>query len=219
MKIVFLGPPGSGKGTTASRVAPKLGIPHISTGDLLRENIFQRTPIGLKADEYVKKGELVPDEIVIKMVEERIKREDCKDGFILDGVPRTIPQAEMLEKITDIGIVIYLDVPDDIVIARNSARISCEKCGRIYNLRTLPPKKDGICDACGGKLVRRPDDEPDIIRERLEVYKKETAPLIDFYEKKDILKKVSCNDINELPDVAVGKVMEIIETYALNDVP
>ncbi|NOX72042.1 MAG: adenylate kinase [Candidatus Micrarchaeota archaeon] len=211
MKIVFLGPPGSGKGTTASRVAPKLGIPHISTGALFRENISQKTPIGIEAEKYVEDGKLVPDEIVMRMLVERLEEDNCKKGFILDGVPRTLPQAEMLEKMTGIDIVIYLDVPDDIVIARNSARVSCEKCGRIYNLRTLPPKKEGVCDVCGGKLVRRPDDEPDVIRERLEVYRKETAPLIDFYKQKGILRKVKCDKIDEPPEVVVGKVMGIVD--------
>ena len=213
MKKIFLGPPGSGKGTAASRIAPKFKIPHISTGDLFRENIKNQTPTGIKAKQYMDEGKLVPDEIVIEMLKKRISQDDCEKGFILDGFPRTMPQAEMLEELTEIDIAINMDVTEEVVITRNSARISCSGCGKIYNLRSTPPKKQGICDECEAKVVRRPDDEPEVIKKRLEIYKQQTSPLINFYRDKGILKDVFCDNIEQTPEETFQAVMKVIEKF------
>ena len=195
MRKIFLGAPGSGKGTAASRVAPRFNIPHISTGDLFRQNIKNETPIGMEAKGYMERGELVPDEIVIGMLADRINEDDCKEGFILDGFPRTIPQAEKLAELSDMDVVINMDVSDDIVIERLSSRVTCKDCGEIFNLRGLIPKKEGQCDKCEGDLIRRPDDEPEVIKNRLNTYKEQTAPLIDFYRNQGLVKDVPCTDI------------------------
>ncbi len=208
MKLVFLGPPGSGKGTYASRIEERFGWPQISTGDLLREEVKKGSEIGKEAEKYMKEGKLVPDEIVLKLLKERISREDCKNGFILDGFPRTLAQAEELEKITDIDVVINLVVPKDIIVTRLSARRVCKNCGAVYNLRTLKPKVDGICDKCGGELYQRKDDTPEVIERRFEVYHEQTAPLIDFYRKKGILIDIECNDPDVPPEIMVDKIIE-----------
>ena len=213
MKKIFLGPPGSGKGTAASRVAPEYKVPHISTGDLFRRNIQEETEIGKKAKEHMDAGNLVPDEIVIEMLKERITCNDCEKGFILDGFPRTIPQAEMLDQLTEIDIVINLVVSDKIVITRNSARESCSKCGRIYNLRGILPKKHGICDNCGESVVRRPHDEPLVIKKRLNIYKEQTEPLIEFYRNKGILKDVPCDTLEQTPEETFKSVLKILKDF------
>ena len=213
MKKIFLGAPGSGKGSYASRIAPKRNIPHISTGDLFRENIKQGTEIGEKAKEYMNNGELVPDEVVVGMIKERIQKEDCQKGFILDGFPRTIPQAKMLAEITDMDIVINMDVPNEIIVQRLSSRISCKDCGEIYNQRDASLKEEGICDKCQGEVVRRSDDEPEVIQNRLKIYEEKTAPLIDFYEKQGILRHVKCGNTDKPADEMAQTVLETIEEF------
>jgi len=211
MRIVMLGPPGAGKGTYASRLTKRLGIPHISTGDMVREEIKKQTDLGKKIKEYSDRGALVPDEIIIKLLAERIRKPDCSGGFILDGFPRTIRQAEALENIAKIDLVINLNVPDEIIITRLSNRLICRECGAIYNLLTLKPKKDRICDKCGGTLYQREDDKPEVIKERLNIYRRQTEPLIEYYTKKGLLRNISCNDLMTPPEVMVEKIIEIIE--------
>lgn len=187
MKIIFLGAPGSGKGTHAARVKTELGVPHISTGDIFRENIKGGTPLGVLAKSYIDKGALVPDDVVIKIVEDRLKREDCQKGFILDGFPRTIYQAEALKKIADIDVVINLVVDDEAIVKRVAGRRMC-RCGETYNVAFLNGAT--TCAKCGGELYQREDDKEETVKSRLEVYHKETAPLIDYYRKEGLLKDV-----------------------------
>jgi len=212
MKIVMLGPPGSGKGTYASRLTKILGVPHISTGDMVREEIKAQTELGKKIKEYSDKGELVPDEIIINLLAERLRKPDAQKGFILDGFPRTLRQAEALEEISKIDLVINLNVPDEIIVQRLSNRLVCKRCGAIYNRLTLKPKVNGVCDVCGGELYQREDDKPEVIRERLKVYRRNTAPLIEYYRKKGLLRDVYCNDLMTPPEVMVEKIMEIINS-------
>ena len=214
MKKIFLGAPGSGKGSYASRIAPKRNIPHISTGDLFRENIKNGTEIGATAKSYMERGELVPDEVVIEMLKERIGKEDCKDGFILDGFPRTIPQAEKLAELVDMDIAVNMNVPNEIIVKRLSSRISCKDCGKIYNLRDANPKEEGICDECQGEVVRRADDEPEVVQNRLKTYEEKTAPLIDFYEKQGILRHITCSHIDQSAEEMAQAVLETIEKFA-----
>jgi len=194
MNYIFLGPPGVGKGTIASKVIEKLNIPQISTGDMLRSSVKQGTELGIIAREHMNKGGLVPDNLVISLLKERIVEDDCKEGFILDGFPRTIPQADALEQSgVIIDAVINLTAPREVIIHRLSGRRVCRKCGAIFHLENIPPKVYGICDRCKGELFQRDDDQPAAISERLEVYKKQTAPLIDYYKEKGILKEVNAD--------------------------
>ena len=165
--MIIIGPQGSGKGTYSSRLGPKLEVPHISSGDILRQNVAKQTPLGIKAKEYMDRGELVPDEIVIGLLKERFERPDCKEGFILDGFPRNIIQAKELEDITHIELVLNLDVPEWILLKRLGGRVTCKECKEIYNLDNMKPKQEGICDRCGGELVQRDDDKPEAINKRL----------------------------------------------------
>ncbi|MCD6470293.1 adenylate kinase [Candidatus Bathyarchaeota archaeon] len=210
MKIVILGPPGSGKGTYASRLKDLLGIPHISTGDMVREEIRAQTELGKIMKAYSERGELVPDEIIIDMLAKRLSKSDAQRGFILDGFPRTLKQAEYLEKISGVDLVINLNVPDEIIIQRLSNRLICKRCGAIYNRLTLKPKVDGICDKCGGELYQREDDRPEVSQERLNVYRRDTKPLIEYYRRKGILRDVYCESLTTTPEEMVGKIMDII---------
>lgn len=210
MRIILLGPPGSGKGTYASRLTVKLGVPHISTGDIVRAEIKAQTRLGKRIKEYSDRGELVPDDVITNLLEKRLGKSDCKEGFILDGYPRTIAQAEALEGITKINLVINLNVPDDIIIKRLSNRLVCRKCGAIYNRLTLPPKIDNVCDKCGGELYTREDDQPEVVQRRLDVYRKQTAPLMEYYKRKNLLRDVYCNDLRTPPEVIVEKIISII---------
>ena len=195
MKIVMLGAPGAGKGTQAKMIAEKYRIPHISTGDIFRANIKNGTELGKQAKEYMDKGQLVPDELTVKILLDRVAQEDCKNGHVLDGFPRTIPQAEVLDKaLTELGdhidYAIDVNVPDENIIKRMSGRRACLTCGATYHIEHVPPKKEGICDACGNELVLRDDDKPETVKNRLDVYHKQTQPLIDYYTEKNILKTV-----------------------------
>lgn len=192
MKIIMLGAPGAGKGTQAKLIAKKYAIPHISTGDIFRENIKNGTDLGKLAKGYMDRGELVPDEVVVKLVVDRIKADDCADGFILDGFPRTIPQAESLtealarEKMA-LDYAIDVEVPDEVIIKRISGRRACTQCAAIYHVDFQPPKREGICDTDGSELVLRNDDKPETVLKRLNVYHAQTQPLIDYYKKEEIL--------------------------------
>lgn len=184
MKIILLGAPGAGKGTQAEVICNRYNIPAISTGNIIREALKTGTEMGLKAKSYMESGSLVPDEVVIGIIKERIVKDDCKDGFILDGFPRTIPQAEALDKMgIIIDKVIDIEVPDEKIIKRMSGRRVCEKCGASYHLEYKLPKAEGVCDACSGTLIQRKDDHPDTVKARLDVYHSETEPLKDYYEK------------------------------------
>lgn len=195
MKIIMLGAPGAGKGTQAKKIADVCNIPHISTGDIFRANIKNGTELGAKAKEYMDKGLLVPDELVCDLVVDRIQQDDCKNGFILDGFPRTIPQAEALTNaLNAIGqnmdFAIDVDVPDENIINRMSGRRACVGCGATYHLVFNPTKVEGICDVCGEKLILREDDKPETVKNRLNVYHEQTQPLIDYYKGQSILRTV-----------------------------
>jgi adenylate kinase len=206
----MLGPPGSGKGTYASRLTSLLGIPHISTGDIVREEIRAETEVGKTIKKYSDEGKLVPDNIIINLLVRRLNEPDARRGFILDGFPRTIRQAESLEEISGVDFVINLNVPDDIIIQRLSNRLVCKRCGAIYNRLTLKPKLDEICDICGGELYQREDDKPEVIQERLNIYRRSTEPLIEYYRRKGLLRDVHCNNLMTSPDEIVEKIMNII---------
>ena len=191
MKLILLGPPGAGKGTQAEILNKKLGIPTISTGNILRAAVKNGTPVGLKAKEYMDAGKLVPDEVIIGVISERLAEADCQNGFILDGVPRTIPQAEALEKAgISFDAVVSIEISDEEIVERMAGRRVCTACGAPYHVKNMPPKVEGGCDACGGKLEARADDKPEVVRDRLQVYHKETAPLKDFYAARNLLKTV-----------------------------
>ena len=180
MNIIFLGPPGAGKGTQAQRVCDELKIPQISTGDILRRAIKEETPVGLKAKAYVESGKLVPDEILVEIIKDRLAQDDCKPGYILDGFPRTVPQAEALEKIAKIDVVVEIAVADEALVKRLSGRRVCLNCGATYHVSTLGGKT--TCDKCGEELIQRKDDNPETVQNRLNVYHSQTAPLISFYQ-------------------------------------
>ena len=191
MKLILLGAPGAGKGTQAERLCKELNIPTISTGNILRAAVKHGTTVGLKAKEYMDAGKLVPDEVIIGVISERLAEADCQNGFILDGVPRTIPQAEALEKAgISFDAVVSIEISDEEIVERMAGRRVCTACGAPYHVKNMPPKVEGVCDACGGKLEARADDKPEVVRDRLQVYHKETAPLKDFYAARNLLKTV-----------------------------
>lgn len=195
MKIIMLGAPGAGKGTQAKMIADKYDVPHVSTGDIFRANIKNGTELGMEAKKYMDQGLLVPDELTVKILLDRVSQPDCKNGYVLDGFPRTIPQAEVLDKaLAELGesidYAIDVDVPDENIVKRMSGRRACVSCGATYHVVHVPPKKEGICDRCGSELILRDDDKPETVKNRLDVYHKQTQPLIDFYTKKGVLKTV-----------------------------
>ncbi len=212
MKIIMLGAPGAGKGTQAKQIADKYSIPHISTGDIFRANLKAGTELGKKAKEYMDQGLLVPDELTCDLVMDRIAQDDCKNGFVLDGFPRTIPQAEALDaalaKINQkMDYAIDVDVPDDNIINRMSGRRACLNCGATYHIVSIPTKQEGICDRCGNPVVLRDDDQPETVKKRLNVYHEQTQPLIDYYQKQGILKSV---DGTQPMESVFGAIVEIL---------
>ena len=195
MKIIMLGAPGAGKGTQAKKIAAKYDIPHISTGDIFRANIKNGTELGNKAKTYMDQGLLVPDELVVDLVVDRVQQDDCKNGYVLDGFPRTIPQAEALDAALSnagekVDFAINVEVPDEDIVNRMSGRRACVSCGSTYHIKYAPTKVEGICDRCGKELILRDDDKPETVQNRLNVYHKQTQPLIDFYKNKGVLAEV-----------------------------
>jgi adenylate kinase len=213
MKIVMLGAPGAGKGTQAIKIADKYGIPHISTGDIFRANIKGGTELGMKAKSYMDKGQLVPEEVTIGMLLDRIAEDDCKDGYVLDGFPRTIPQAESLTKaLADKGdkidFALDINVPDEAILTRMSGRRACPKCGATYHIVYAAPQKENICDKCGSELIIRSDDKPETVQDRLNVYHKQTEPLISYYKNEGVFCEV--DGTKELQEV-FNDVVKVLE--------
>jgi adenylate kinase len=211
MRLIFLGPPGAGKGTQAAFVKERYGLAHISTGDLLRAQVTQETELGKAAKKYMDAGKLVPDDVIIGMIRERLGEEDCAKGFILDGFPRTVPQAVALAELLEfmgkhLTAVICFDAPDDLLVERLSGRRTCGSCGAIYNVSFHPPVEENVCDVCGGPLMQRDDDREEVIRNRLRVYKEQTAPLIEHYEHRGLLRRF---DAGGAPDSLVALVAEL----------
>ncbi len=213
MRLVFLGPPGVGKGTYASAISKKYGIPHISTGDIFREEIKKGSELGKKVKSYVDAGKLVPDDIVIEVVKRRLSMDDCKKGFILDGFPRTLAQAEALDKITKIDLALNFVAPDEVIIERISGRRVCLKCGAIYHVVYMPPKVRGVCDKCGGSLIQREDDKPEVVKERLAIYRERFSPIIDYYKKKGILVEVYAG---EPAEKVIPKIIKVLEEHGFH---
>lgn len=210
MKLILLGAPGAGKGTQAEIFSRKLGIPTISTGNILRAAMKNGTPVGLKAKEYVESGRLVPDDVIIGIVEERLAESDCRNGYILDGMPRTIPQAEALEQRgIEIDCALSIEISDETIISRMSGRRTCKDCGATYHVVNMPPKVEGKCDLCGGELTIRKDDAPETVKARLEVYHRETEPLKAFYAARGKLKTVENQETIEATTEAVAKALGI----------
>ena len=208
MKLILLGAPGAGKGTQADIIKQKLGIPTISTGNILRAAVKNGTPTGLKAKAFMDAGKLVPDEVIIGVINERLQESDCENGYILDGVPRTIAQAEALEQAgIRFDAVVALEVPDQRIVDRMGGRRVCERCGASFHIVHIPPKQEGVCDACGGALVQRKDDSPETVLDRLAVYHKETEPLKGFYEARGVLKTVDDLPTVEETTQAIMKVL------------
>ncbi len=214
MRLVLLGAPGAGKGTQAKMLIDKYRIPQISTGDILRKAVADGTPLGKEAKSYMDKGELVPDSVVIGLVKERLSQDDCKNGYILDGFPRNTSQAETLDGVlggmnASLDVALSVDVDQDILMKRLTGRRTCKSCNQMYNIHFSAPKKEGVCDKCGGDLYQRDDDKEETIRKRLDVYNNQTAPLIDYYDNKGILKSIQgVGDISEI----FNKVVEVLDS-------
>ena len=216
MRFIIFGPPGSGKGTYASRLQAKLGVEVIATGNLLREIIKEDTPLGRKVKAFVEKGLLGPDEVVTEVLKQRLEKSAGKKGFILDGFPRTIDQARALERLAKIDCVILLTVPDHIIIERLSSRRICKNCGEVYNLRFLKPKAEGVCDKCGGQLYQRSDDTAEVIKDRIAVYEKQTQPVLKYYkEKKTPFIEFKCDSLDIPPEVAVESILKQLKQSEL----
>jgi adenylate kinase len=216
MKAIVFGPPGSGKGTYASRLQAKLGVDVIAMGDIFREIMKEDTALGRKVKGFVEKGLLVPDDVVIEVLKQRLAKVSKDKGFILDGFPRTIEQAIALDKITEVDVVILLTVPDWIIIERLSTRRICKKCGEVYNVRYLKPKVEGVCDKCGGQLYQRSDDTAEVIKGRIKVYEKQTQPILQHYKAKKVKQiEFKCESLDLPPEVAVENIMKQLEKLML----
>jgi len=216
MNILFLGAPGVGKGTYTSRIKEKYGLVHISTGDIFRENIKGNTALGQEAKKFMDAGKLVPDETTINMVKDRLSKPDIKKGYILDGFPRTIPQAEALGKFTKVDVVVNFTAKEAVIIQRLSGRRICRKCQAIFHVKNIPTKVEGICDKCGGEVYQRDDDKPEAIKQRLKVYQDQTSPLIDYYKKKGMIKEIEANseDIESIVKNIVKVLDDVMKTSA-----
>ncbi len=203
----MMGPPGGGKGTYSSRISEEFEIPHVATGDIFRDEVDKGSELGKKIEEYLEEGELVPDKTVNDVVRKRLSKPDCDDGFILDGYPRTLNQVNALAEIKDIDLLINLDVSEEVIIERLSNRRICQECGEIYNLKSLPSEEEGVCDECGGELYQREDDKPEVIKKRLEEYKKRAEPILEFYRDKGVVEDIVFEE--ERP---IEEAMEEIKT-------
>jgi adenylate kinase len=209
LNIVVLGPPGVGKGTYSESISKRHGIPNISVGDLFRSAIKNQTNLGKRIKSYVSSGDLVPDQIVIKLVKNRLKEADCKNGFLLDGYPRTVPQAEAMMQFKKIDIALNFVAPDDVIMERIGGRRTCRKCGAIYHIKNVPPTIDGICDRCTGRLVQRSDEKPEVIKNRLEVYREKTKPVADYLRNKGLVADIDAN----YPIEEIDKIITQCEKY------
>ncbi len=215
LQIVLFGPPGAGKGTHAKILSERYGISHISTGDLLRSQIQEGTPLGKRAKSFIDSGKLVPDELVVEMVKNQLQNSDVRKGFILDGFPRTVEQAKALEDMllkneTPINLALQFDTSEEVIVDRLSGRRTCSNCSANYHIRNIPPQREGICDLCGNPLTQRKDDQPDTVRKRLKVYQDQTAPLIEFYEERQVLRAVNGDlEIEPLQEVLVQNIQSL----------
>ncbi|MBU1111532.1 MAG: adenylate kinase [archaeon] len=213
MKIVVLGSPGVGKGTYIGGILEVMPTTHISTGDIFRENMKNNTELGQKVKQYMEAGQLVPDELVIDLVKDRLAQDDCKDGFILDGFPRTVEQAQALDGITDLDMVVSFKADQEVILGRLSGRRICRNCKTIWHIKNIPTKVEGVCDKCDGEVYQRKDDSPETIKERLEIYEKKTTPLIDFYKEKGLLREIVINeDFGAHKEMIMERIMKVIRS-------
>jgi len=210
MKIILLGPPGSGTSTSSSILNPMLDLPHISSGNICEENILKKTPLGIKIQKIYDIGGLIPDDMAIDMIINRLKEPDCKKGFVLDGFPRSVKQAKALDKFTKTDFFIYFNVPEWLIIKRLTSRVTCKNCKKSYNLIILKPKKEGICDLCGGKLIKRGDDNTKSIKNRFRVFEKKTKPVLEYYKKKGMFNSITCDKLDVSPEENVKKILKLI---------
>jgi adenylate kinase len=211
LNIVLLGPPGVGKGTYAEILSKKYGIPKISVGDQFRKAIKDETELGKRIKGYVSSGDLVPDETVVELVKNRLEEDDCKKGFLLDGYPRTVAQAEAMEKFKKVDVALNFVAPDEVIMTRLGGRRTCSQCGAVYHIKNIPPKVEGVCDRCGGKLIQRSDEKPEVIKNRLVVYREKTKPVVDYLRKKGLLADIDAHyDIEEI-DKIIAQCQKYLE--------
>ncbi|MCU0851811.1 MAG: adenylate kinase [Thermoplasmata archaeon] len=208
MKLVIFGPPSAGKGTQAQKLSQKYGIPQVSTGDLLRKAVAEKTPLGLKVKSYLDQGRLGPDDLIVKLIQERVSKPDCKKGYLLDGFPRTIGQAKELDKMTEVDVVLNIVVDFDVLVERAVGRRSCPKCGAVYHIKFNPPANKDTCEKCGSRLVQRDDDKEETVRNRLKVYREQTAPLVEHYRKKG---KIADIDGSKGIDAVFEQMVKVVD--------